>query len=151
MDVFKLLKKEHDEVDEILKKFEKLDEEDTKERDQLFDILKKELTRHMSFEEQNLYNQFKREQSEEELHDKSFEADEEHYVIKVLLSELDKSSSDKEQWTAKLKVLKENIEHHVKEEEDDIFPMAKKNLTKEKIQELTQKLESQREHLKVSV
>jgi len=57
---------------------------------------------------------------------------EEHAVVKQLLSELDELSKDDETWGAKLKVLQENVEHHVEEEEGEMFPSARKVLSAER-------------------
>jgi hypothetical protein len=54
------------------------------------------------------------------------EADEEHHVAKVLIAELDKMTGHEEHWEAKFTVLSENIRHHIKEEEGDMFPEARK-------------------------
>lgn len=151
-DVFKLLEKEHDEVESIFKKFKSLDEEDITERDALFNELKDELKRHITFEETNLFPLIKDKQDKKDkIHDKTLEGLEEHHVIKVLLEELDSLSSNKEKWTAKLKVLEETIEHHTMEEERDIFPISREVLSKEQIETLTQKLQRERENLGKSV
>lgn len=151
-DVFKLLEKEHDEVEAIFKKLDKLDEQDVEERNALFEELKSELKRHMTFEETNLYPLVKdKDDKKHKIHDKTLEGFEEHHVLKVLLEELDNLSASKEKWTAKLKVLKENIEHHTMEEERDLFPMSKEVLTKEQIDTLTEKLQNERKNLGKSV
>jgi predicted DNA-binding protein len=53
-----------------------------------------------------------------------------------------------EVWTAKLKVLQESIEHHVEEEEDEMFVEARKALTEEQIQDLGARLEARKQELK---
>jgi hemerythrin-like domain-containing protein len=53
----------------------------------------------------------------------------EHHVAKILLSELDTMSEKDEMWTSKLKVLQENVRHHVEEEEKEMFPASKQVLS----------------------
>ncbi len=61
--------------------------------------------------------------------------------MKQLLSELDTEAKDDETWTAKFTVLKENIEHHVEEEEGELFKKARKVLSQEEIEELGARME----------
>jgi hemerythrin-like domain-containing protein len=64
------------------------------------------------------------------------EAYEEHHVVKLVLAELPQVDPDAENFEAKMTVLKELIEHHVEEEEDEMFPMAEKRLGDERNSEL---------------
>jgi hemerythrin-like domain-containing protein len=54
------------------------------------------------------------------------EADEEHHVAKILIAELEQMQGNEDNWEAKFMVLAENVRHHIKEEEGEIFPEAKK-------------------------
>jgi hypothetical protein len=54
------------------------------------------------------------------------EADEEHHVAKVLIAELEAMTGEEDHWEAKFTVLAENVRHHIKEEEGDMFSEAKK-------------------------
>ena len=56
------------------------------------------------------------------------EAFEEHHVVKMLMDELEQMGSISQQFEAKMTVLQENVEHHVEEEEGELFPDAKKRL-----------------------
>ena len=107
----------------------------------MFGRLKEELDIHAHIEETILYPVLKREAETREI---TLEGLEEHHVIKMLLKELSESSVESEQWTAKLSVLKENVEHHVEEEEDEMFVDAKKILSKEQIEELGAQLEAEK-------
>ena len=64
------------------------------------------------------------------------EAYEEHQQIKILLAALSELNPDDESYDAKVKVLRDDVEHHVKEEEGEMFPDARKFLGKEKLQSL---------------
>src|SRR5262249_23773243 len=95
-------------------------------------------------EEQLLYPVLKQ---EEETRDITFEGIQEHHVVKVLLREMEAMPVDSETWTAKLAVLKESVEHHVEEEEGDMFPKASKALSKEKIDEMGARIEAAKKQL----
>src|SRR5215212_8445466 len=116
MDAFELLKKDHEKVSGIFEKLEPTTERGVKTREELFTQLKQELDVHARIEEEILYPLLKQSSETEEI---TLEAYEEHHVVKQLLSELEDLSKDDETWGAKLKVLKENVEHHVEEEEGE--------------------------------
>jgi hemerythrin-like domain-containing protein len=103
--------------------------------------LKNELEVHARIEEQIFYPAIK---EAKETHDITLEAFEEHRVVKRLLSELEAMPVTDERWGAKLKVLKENVEHHVEEEEDEMFKSARKVLSKEQVDELGARMEAAR-------
>jgi iron-sulfur cluster repair protein YtfE (RIC family) len=139
MDAFELLKKDHEKVSGIFEKLEPTTERGVKTREELFAQLKQELEIHTKIEEQILYPALK---DAEETHDITLEAFEEHNVVKTLLAELDELSKDDETWEAKLTVLKENVEHHVEEEEGEMFKKARKVLSSEQIEDLSTRLEA---------
>ena len=86
---------------------------------------------------------------DEKVKDEVREADEEHHVVKILLGELGKMNLSDEQFDAKLTVLKENIEHHVEEEEGELLPDAKKKLSSELLEQLGDEMEERKEALLV--
>ncbi len=137
MDAFELLKNDHDKVSEIFEKLEPTTERAEKTRTELFGKLKEELDIHAHIEETILYPVLKREAETRAI---TFEGLEEHHVVKILLGELAAMSVDTEEWTAKLKVLKENVEHHVEEEESEMFRDARKILSKEQIEQIGDQL-----------
>ena len=139
MDAFELLKKDHEKVSGIFEKLEPTTERGVKTREELFTQLKNELDIHAKIEEEIFYPAIK---EARKTHDITLEAFEEHHVIKQLLAELDKLSKDDETWGAKLTVLKENVEHHVEEEEGEMFSGAKKVLSSEQIEELGARMEA---------
>jgi iron-sulfur cluster repair protein YtfE (RIC family) len=139
MDAFELLKKDHEKVSGIFEKLEPTTERAIKTREELFTQLKQELDIHTYIEEQIFYPVLKQAQ---ETHDITLEAYEEHAVVKELLAELDQLAKDDETWGAKLKVLQENVEHHVEEEEDEMFPSARDVLSREQIEELGARMEA---------
>ena len=147
MNAFELLKEDHKKVSGIFEKLDPTTERAVKTREELFTHLKQELDVHAEVEEQIFYPAIK---EAEETREITFEAIEEHNVIKQLLSELDAEPKDTEEWTAKLTVLKENVEHHVKEEETEMFPDAKKVLSDEQVEQLGTRMQEAKTKLQAS-
>jgi iron-sulfur cluster repair protein YtfE (RIC family) len=139
MNAFELLKADHKKVAGIFEELEPTTNRATKTREELFTRLKNELDVHTQIEEQILYPALK---DAEETHDITLEAYEEHHVVKQILSELESMPVDTDEWSAKLKVLQENVEHHVEEEEGDMFKKAKDVLSPEQIDALGTRLEA---------
>jgi hemerythrin-like domain-containing protein len=138
MDAFKLLKSDHEKVAGILDKIEGTTERALKTREELFTQLKTELDIHANIEETIFYPVLEK---AEESRDITLEAFEEHRIVKQLLNELEAEAKDDEKWTAKFTVLKENIEHHVEEEEGELFKKARRVLSEEEIEELGARME----------
>ena len=138
MNAFTLLKDDHEKVAGILEKIDETTERGIKGREELFTQLKSELEIHTRIEEEILYPTL---EEYEETRAISLEAYEEHAVVKQLLKELSSQPKDDEQWTAKFTVLKENIEHHVEEEEGEMFKKARKVLSEDEIEELGDRLQ----------
>jgi hypothetical protein len=147
MNAFELLKKDHKKVSDLFKQLEETTERAVKTREELFGKLKQELDIHARIEETIFYPAIK---EAKETHEITLEAIEEHKVVKQLLSELESLSVSEEEWTAKLKVLKENVEHHVEEEEGEMFKDAQKVLSREQIEELGARLESAKQEQKTA-
>ena len=139
MDAFELLKKDHEKVSGIFEKLEATTERGVKTREELFTQLKNELDVHAKIEEEIFYPAIR---DARDTHEITLEAYEEHKVVKQLLSELEKLSKDDETWGAKFTVLKENVEHHVEEEEGEMFKGARKVLSSEQIEELGARMEA---------
>ncbi len=137
MNAFTLLKDDHKKVAGIFAKLEPTTERGVKTREELFAQLKNELDIHARIEEEILYPALG---DADATHDIVLESYEEHGVVKTLLGELEALAKDDEMWGAKLKVLQENVEHHVEEEEGELFPNARKILSTEEIEALGDRL-----------
>jgi len=121
MNALELLKDQHDEVDELLKKIEKEDDHDRKR--ELFAMMADKLAAHAAIEEKLFYPAVFAKQTEEILR----ESTEEHLQIKRVLADMMELDVDDEQFDAKLSVIKEEITHHAREEEEgELFPKVKK-------------------------
>ena len=138
MNAFNLLKADHKKVADILEKLEATSERALKTRGELFTKLKMELDVHSRIEETIFYPVL---EEADETHELTLEALEEHALVKQLLEELHSLAKDDEQWTAKFTVLKENVEHHVEEEEGEMFKKARKVLSEEAIETLGTRME----------
>ncbi|MBW8889126.1 MAG: hemerythrin domain-containing protein [Fibrobacteres bacterium] len=128
MDLYKLLHEDHQKVKSLLNELEDTTERAEKSRERLIKEVEMELTIHSEAEEKFFYPRL-REMSETK--DLAYEALEEHKVVKTLLTELVSEPKGTDEWTAKLSVLKENVEHHIEEEEGPLFSKAKRSLARE--------------------
>jgi len=145
MNAFQLLKEDHQKVSGIFQQIEPTTERAEKTRTELFAKLKEELDIHARIEEAIFYPAIKRAAETREIVLEGFE---EHHVIKMLLKELEAMPVDTEQWAAKVKVLKENVEHHVEEEEGEMFQKARQVLSEDEINKLGTQLEEMKTQLK---
>ena len=136
MDAFELLKKDHKKVSQLFKEVEAASGQTKK---QIFSRLKNELDVHAQVEERIFYPAL---ENQEEARDITLEAYEEHKVVKDLLGELASGNAPDDEWDAKLTVLKENVEHHVEEEEGELFSKARKVLSRRQIEELGVEMEA---------
>lgn len=105
----------------------------------VFNRIKSELELHTHVEETIFYPALEK---PEETHDLTLEAYEEHNVVKTLLAELSGAKSANDEWQAKAKVLRENVEHHVDEEENELFDKADEVLSAEEIEALGARMEA---------
>ena len=139
MDAFSLLKEDHRKVEEL---FQQLESATGKAKKGVFEQIKMELELHTHIEEKIFYPALEKPRQTHEL---TLEAYEEHDVVKKLLKELSRSKSPDEEWEAQAKVLQENVEHHVEEEENELFPKASSVLSEADIEELGDSMEAEKE------
>ena len=130
MDAFELLKADHKKVADL---FDQLDAATGIAKLNVFGKIKDELELHTHVEETIFYPAL---EGPEETHDLTLEAYEEHRVVKALLTELAGAKEADDEWQAKAKVLRESVEHHVDEEENELFDKADDALSSEQIEEL---------------
>ena len=121
-DAIALLKQDHRTVSALFEEFEKADEE---EQSAIAQRVCQLLTVHATIEEELLYPAAK-EAFDDEDDDLVNEAEVEHGSAKELIAKIEAMSSDDEHFKATVKVLGEYIKHHVKEEENELFPQLKK-------------------------
>src|ERR1700704_6813855 len=139
MDAIELLKQDHKKVEKIFTDMEK-----EENRKKLFPELDRELSVHAEIEEKIFYPAAK---EAEPTRDLVLESIEEHKQIKMVLADLEKTDMRTAEWAADLKVLKEDVMHHVGEEENDLFPKVKTILSKEQLEDLGSRMEAMKMQL----
>jgi hemerythrin-like domain-containing protein len=142
MNIYELLEKDHQTVRSIFRELEQTSDRALKRREHLFSELNVELNLHTLAEEKFLYPLLK---EADETHALALEAVEEHRLVKKILKELERGDKGSERWAARLKVLSELVEHHVEEEEKEMFKMARKVIPKDLAMELAAEIESFKE------
>ena len=141
MDALALLKADHDKVKELLAQLEKTTERGVKTRQELFATIKGELTVHETIEEEIFYPELK---SHPKAADIVLEGFEEHHVVDLLMGELESLDVEDETWGAKATVMKENIEHHIEEEEGEMFKAARSVFDRAELQDLGARMEERK-------
>jgi hemerythrin-like domain-containing protein len=138
MDPFELLKADHRKVEQL---FTQLESATGKRKLEVFKQIKTELELHTQIEEKVFYPAL---EEPEETHDLALEAYEEHAVVKDLLKQLGRARTANDEWEAQAKVLQENVEHHVEEEENELFVKAESALGEEELEELGERMEAEK-------
>jgi len=120
-----ILKQDHDEVEKLFDQYEDAKDENNAElKAEIVAAVCKALTIHAQIEEELFYPAMRRQ--EEDASDLVDEAAVEHQTLKNLVAELLVAAPGDDLYDAKVKVLSEYVKHHVKEEEGEMFPMARK-------------------------
>ena len=122
-EAIKMLKEDHDRVEKAFKEFEKLDREDTETARQLVTTVCEDLKVHTTLEEEIFYPAIREAIDDDDLMN---EAAVEHETAKMLIEQLENMQPDDPNFHATFTVLGEYVKHHVKEEEDEMFPEARK-------------------------
>jgi len=124
MDAIQLLTDDHDEVRDLFSRFD--DAESPDEQEKIAERIFVELEVHTAIEEEIFYPAVR--EALPDLDELVAEGLEEHHVIDVLMQEVAALGRGDEEWKAKLTVMKENVEHHAGEEEDELFPQVRDGL-----------------------
>ena len=144
MDPLKLLKEDHEKVKKLLDELGSTTERGVKTRQELFEKVRNEMKVHESIEEEILYPALKQHAEAKEI---VLEGYEEHDVVDRLMGELAALPVDDESWGPKLKVMKENVEHHIEEEEDEMFSKAREVFEPDVLSELGERMASRKKEL----
>jgi hemerythrin-like domain-containing protein len=145
MDALKLLKRDHDEVKSMLSDLESTTERAEKTRTQGLATLKAELEVHEAIEEEIFYPALKEHPKTREL---ALEGYEEHHVVDMVMAEIEGVEPSDETWMAKFTVMKENLEHHIEEEEGEMFDQAEKVFEDDELEELGDRMQARKDELK---
>jgi hemerythrin superfamily protein len=133
VDALSLLKHDHELVKRILNEGEATTERAEKTRTELFARLKSELEIHERIEEEVLYPALRDHPKSKEI---ALEGYEEHHVVDTILAELEMTPVSDETWGAKFKVAKENLEHHIEEEEGEMFTKTRQIFSEQELEEM---------------
>ena len=143
-DATELLKADHDRVDELFNKVKANEDGNNKD---VFQTIRQELELHTHVEEQIFYPKLL-ENGDEEMQKIVREGLEEHGQVKTMLTEMGPMSGDDEEFKAKLKVLMENVEHHVEEEEGEMFPLVHDQLDEQMLVRLGSLIKAEKERVR---
>lgn len=151
MNAIDLLKADHEKVKAILTQLSESTDRAVKKRTDLIDKLEMEISIHTQLEEQILYPAFKAAGGKDEA-EMYYEAKEEHRTVdSLVLPDLKATDPTTPEFAGRVKVVKELLEHHIEEEETDMFPKAKKLLGKSKLDQLGDQMLELKASLKKSL
>lgn len=141
MNAIDLLKADHERVKAILTQLSESTERGVKKRTELLAKLEMEISIHTKLEEEILYPAFK-EAGGKEQDVMYYEAKEEHRTVdSLVLPDLKQTDPGTPEFSGRVKVVKELLEHHIEEEETEMFPQANKLLGKAKLNDLGRQME----------
>jgi len=130
MEIYTVLKADHQDIKMILKRLKRTTEKSGHRREMLLQKLKETLVPHSRAEEQVLYDRLK-ESRVKDADSLAFEGYEEHALVDHLMGQISMTSTDDKKWGALMAVIQENLEHHIREEEKETFVKAKKSFDHE--------------------
>jgi hypothetical protein len=137
MNALTLLEDDHRKMRKLLDELEATTERGIRTREELYSTIKGELTIHELIEEEIFYPALKGHPKAEDI---VLEGYEEHHVVDLVMAELENLPVDDESWGAKAKVMKENVEHHMEEEEGDMFKQARSIFDRAELEELGERM-----------
>lgn len=143
-----LLKKDHDTVKKLFSEFQKLSDRAHQKRRLLAEEICEELRVHSAIEQEIFYPAVQAVRDKKARFDVE-EALQEHKQIKSAIADIEKVNGDEPAFAAKMKVLKEEVEHHADEEETELFKEARK-LRDDRLEELGEQLQAKKEKLKAA-
>lgn len=142
MNAIELLVADHKRVKAILEQLSDSTERGVKKRTDLLAKLEMEITLHTQLEEEILYPAFKAAGSKEQ-DVMYYEAKEEHRTVdSLVLPDLQATDPGTVEFSGRVKVVRELLEHHIEEEESEMFPQAQKLLGEARLEELGAAMEA---------
>jgi hemerythrin-like domain-containing protein len=139
VDAISLLKADHRNVQKHFKEYEGAGERAHVTKQKAVDAIIEGLSVHSAIEEQVFYPAARRAAADS--NELVFESLEEHHIVKWVLSELQSMDVTDERFDAKVRVLIDNVGHHIEEEESELFPKVQKALSDEQLSDLGDQLE----------
>ncbi len=142
MNLYKLLHEDHEIFQSLFDQLEHTDNSNVKRRGELFWTLKQELDIHAKAEEKFFYSQLI---GADEVRDMALHAMDDHNDVKRMLREIEVMDKNSNRFLEKLRALRNNVERHVQEEEEELFEKAKRILTPVETNKIAEKIESFKE------
>lgn len=150
VDAVELLTKQHREVEDLFEQFDKLGDDAKAKKKQLADKICQALIMHTMIEEEIFYPATRAAgEEQEETEDMVDEAIVEHASAKDLIAQIQEMDPEDDLYDAKVKVLSEMIDHHVEEEEKEMFPKTRK--LKLDLKVLGQEMKARQEEIEASM
>ena len=140
MNALTLLRQDHQNVEALFRRFEQAGDRAYREKRQIAEKVIEQLSKHAAVEEQVFYPAVRK-----ELPDAAptvLEALEEHHLVKLSLSEIEKLPPQSERFTPKMTVLMESVRHHVEEEEEELFPKVREAFSVQELEEIGEAMEN---------
>ena len=140
-----MLKSDHATVKRLLRELNATSDRALKQRESLVEQIERELKMHAQLEEEIVYPAFKSATRGTDAEDMFYEAAEEHHLLDIMLPALKSANPKSHEFEAKAKVLLDLIEHHVKEEENEMFKAARELFEEAELRELGDMMQARRE------
>lgn len=140
-----MLKSDHATLKRLLRELNATTERAVKERERLVNEIEREVKTHAQLEEEVFYPAFLTKAEKTDSEDLFYEAAEEHHVVDMVLPSLKTANPKSHEFSAKAKVLKELIEHHIKEEEGEMFTKARQLFSDAQLRELGDVMQTRRD------
>jgi hemerythrin-like domain-containing protein len=144
-ELFELLRRDHEKFRELFRKIEKSSSKQVAARQEFFTQLEQDLRAHMEAEERFFYTAL---EQHDESRPKVLESFEEHQVARMLIGAFNSLAVDDERWPAKFKVLSGLLKRHLDEEEQYLFTLAQKVLSREQFPGIVAKVRELRRELR---
>ncbi|MGM0561406.1 MAG: hemerythrin domain-containing protein [Pseudomonadota bacterium] len=133
MDIFEAIEQDHQEIRRLIHRLRGLEEDDRSNQDKVFEELKALLLRHHEAEERTFFYALL---DDKTARHEGMHALQEHGEHKKVLEQLDEMRPGSDNWWERFAELEHDILHHLEEEEEDIFPLARKVFSKQEAEEL---------------
>lgn len=139
------LHQDHEEVSGLIERM--INTGDNKQRGEIFKEMMSKLLAHSHAEQHVLYKKMEKSENEES-RSFAYEGDNEHQIVEQQLQQMARARNKaSEQWTAQASVLKDLVEHHVKEEESTGFSCAQREFDGEALEKMADQFRKQKEKL----
>lgn len=144
MEIYQLLRLDHQNVIELFEELERTPARPAKARSDVYEELRRELLSHAQAEQEVFYTALLDRVEDRDL---VLEAFEEHGVVERMFKDIDACPMNDEKWLAKINVLREIVEHHIEEEESELFKAAREVLSREEAEAIADELDARKAEL----